>query len=225
MTKLKAFVWLDFMTVKSYLTGRNALIYAAVMLFIVVPAGSISSAIGLGMTFATLFVSYPFALGEKSNMDALYATLSLDRKTVVLGRYIFALALNLCAVLFSIALSSVGLLAAKILGLSISSGSASWYYTALTAAFAVIQAMLLPVYFRFGYTKARFLILLPLCLIMAISAALKSAISSGKIFSMISDFTVASGNIKMVIIAGLALCLLAFASYNLSLAFYKKREF
>ena len=95
MNKLTAFIKLDFFTIKPYFTFKSILIYAVIAVFLSITSINIFSAVGFGLMMGTMFIGYPFAIGEKSNMDALYATLSVNRKTVVIGRYAFTLILNL----------------------------------------------------------------------------------------------------------------------------------
>lgn len=227
MDKLKPFVRLDFMTVKPYFTIKNLLIYAAVALFLSVVSGNIASGIGIGMMLGTMFVGYPFAIGEKSNLDALYAILSVNRKTVVLGRYIFALALNACAVLFSFAFSAAGLFAVKISGSSADSADPLWSVISLSAVFVIIQVTQLPIFFRFGYSKARSINLLPFCFFMAAAAALMALGKAGGFSDGLSEYFSALLNASEIIItlSVLTLILVIFVSYSLSLSFYKKREF
>ncbi len=90
MIKPLAFARLDFITIKPYLTVKNLIIFAMVAAAINLYMGG-SASIGIIMAYATVYVSYPFALGEKNGVDMLYSTLSISRGNVVAGRYIFAL--------------------------------------------------------------------------------------------------------------------------------------
>jgi hypothetical protein len=40
-------------------------------------------------------VTYPFAVGEKNGIDSLYIFLGINRETVVIGRYLYALVIDL----------------------------------------------------------------------------------------------------------------------------------
>ena len=226
MNKLISFVRLDFLTIKPYFTVRNMLIFAALALFLTTVSVNIVSAIGVGMMYATMFMSYPFAIGEKSNMDALYAILSIDRKTVVLGRYFFVLSINLCAIVFSFLLVSVGLLAAWMTNSWNGFDEAFLIMILLTAVFFVLQAIQLPFYFKFGNTKARFLSVVPFIAIMAVYFAFSSVGRNSGFASSVTGFfsntLSASGIVALTV---LILLLLIFASYRLSLSFYSRREF
>jgi hypothetical protein len=231
-SKLIDFVRLDFITVKPYFTVKNLVIYAACALLLAVTSGNVASAIGVGMMLGTLFVGYPFALGEKCNIDTLYSTLALDRGSVVSGRYVFTLMVNLCAVVFSAGLSTVGLFVAGVFKSAGALGTdAFWSTLALSVVFIVVQAIQLPIYFRLGYTRARFVSLLPFAFIMALASVLMAMGRSGKYTSMITDFFVSlvsgggNGGSLMALSVVVSLCLIVLVSYGLSLAFYRKREF
>jgi hypothetical protein len=222
-----SFVRLDFITVKSYFSAMNLAIYAAIALLLTIMLGNAASGIGAGVMIATLSMSYPFAIGEKSNLDALYTTLSLKRKTVVAGRYLFALLLNICAVLFMFVLALLGLFVAEMIGMIVSGEDIVWMLAVLAAAFVVIQAIQLPLFFKFGYTKARFFSLVPFMAVMALSFALAAwAQAAGSSGTMPEIFTHwANNSTLLALLSVVILSLLVFVSYRLSLSFYRKREF
>ena len=226
MDKLKSFVRLDFATVKPYLAGKNTVIFAVMALFMTAMSGSITSGIFVGMMIGTLMFSYPFVVSEKSNLDALYVTLSVNRKTVVLGRYVFTFLLNVCIIIFVIILSSAGLLATRIIGDGGDGVSDTiWMGLMLAALFAVVQAIQLPVYFKYNYSKAKIICLVPFAVIMAgfvgITTLAKDNETINRAFGLIGN--ISTGWFIAYVV--LALVPVLFASYKISLAFYKKREF
>ncbi|MCL2056117.1 MAG: ABC-2 transporter permease [Oscillospiraceae bacterium] len=229
MSKLKSFVGLDFVTVRPYFTVKSLLMYAAVAVFMSIISGSIASGAMIGVMYGMMFMGYPFVLGEKGNLDALYTTLSLDRKTVVTGRYIFTLTINLCAITAAFALSAIGvMLASFILGspeYGEITAEALWLLVAVAAAFFVMQSLLLPVYFKLGYTKAKFFTIVPLIALMAGYAAVSAFAKDSGIISGIIESISAINSGLFAVFAVLALCFVVFISYRLSLAFYMKREF
>jgi hypothetical protein len=228
MNKIKSFVRLDFVTVKPYFTIKNLLIYVAIAVYMAIMSKNISSSIGVGMMLATMFVSYPFTLAEKNNMDALYVTLGVDRKTVVKGRYVFALLLNLCAVVFVSAFSLTALGFINSLGNVEELWGTLGATLALSAVFLVVQATQIPMYFKLGYTKAKFMSILPFFMIMAFVGYL---VMSGQQGDGMPDWAITFFQnlvedlwaIGVVAVAFLAA--VVFVSYKLSLAFYRKREF
>jgi hypothetical protein len=200
------------------------LIYAVVAIFITVTSENISSAIGVGMMLTTMFISYPFAVGEKSNMDALYITLSVNRKSVVLGRYAFSLVLNLCVILISYVLSAAGLFAASAIGIKTGIESPLAVIITLAAIFIIIQAIQLPIYFKFSYSKAKFFSMVPY---VAMMAGYMSIMTLSNVSSRLLAFVAAilENAAFAAILTTVGLMLFVFVSYKLSSAFYRKREF
>jgi hypothetical protein len=215
------------MTVKSYFNVVNLLIYAVALLPLTIMSANITSGIGIGIMISTISMSYPFAIGEKSSMDALYPTLSLKRESVVAGRYLFALALNICAVLFAVTLALLGLLVTGMLGLAKPTGNEIWGFLPLAAMFVTIQPILLSLFFKFGYTKARFFVVIPFAVIAAFCFALVIVMSSGNLPEGVSVLLtkLMASDISLVLFSVVIFPLLVFASYRLSLSFYRKREF
>jgi len=228
MGKLGAFVRLDFMTVKPYFTAKNMLIYAALAVYMTIMSKSIISSIGVGLVLATLNIGYPFALGEKCNIDALYATLGADRKTVVKGRYIFSLLLNACAIVFVAVFSLIALAIISFFrgfeGILVETLGAT---LALSALFMIVQSTQIPIFFKFGYSKARFFSILPFFLISAFVAFfMMNAQGSGmpeRVLAFVQAY-VSNGLVFAMSIITL-LAVVVFVSYKLSLVFYSKREF
>lgn len=227
MSKLNAFVRLDFKTVKPYLTFKNLLIFAAITVFLSAVNGTVEMSLGIGFMFGTLFISYPFAVGEKSNMDALYTTLSVHRKTVILGRYLFVFLFNLCCLAFSFVFATFGVLGAKAAGLSQNSGGNSLpLIFAFSGIMILVQAIQLPIYFKLGYTRAKFLSVVPFAVFMAGYAALMSMEKESSVIAKLS-VTLAGvlNHVPLTAVFILLLALAIYSSYCLSLSAYKKREF
>jgi len=227
MSKLKTFVLLDYRTIKPYLTGKKMLIYAAVAMFLSA-VSIVEISLGIGLMLGTLFISYPFGIGEKSNLDALYVTLSVNRKTVVLGRYLFAFLLNLCAISFSFMFAMLGVFGARLAGNFQNGGGGSLaFILAMPALLLLIQSVQLPIYFKFGYTKAKFLSVVPFALFMAGYGAFVSMAKKSGIIARLSASLagILSNGALMTALIVLVLALAVYISCGLSLTFYSKREF
>jgi hypothetical protein len=228
MNKLGAFIRLDYGTVKPYLTLKNLIIFAGVTLFLSVTNGSVGIGVGVGCMLGTLLTGYPFAIGEKSNLDALYTTLAVNRKTVVLGRYLFVLLLNVGCILFSFVFATFGVFGARALNIFQNDGGDSfWAVAILSGTLLLVQMGQLPIYFKLGYTKAKFMSIFPFALFMAAFAAFATLAKNS---SFVAEFSNNLGNLfrnkalfAAIIVAALALIILC--SYRLSESAYKKREF
>jgi hypothetical protein len=227
MNKLMSFVRLDFVTMKSYFSVMNLVIYATLTLFLTITFGNAAMGICGGVMIATLSVSQPFAIGEKSSLDAFYPTLSLKRKTVVAGRYLFTLTLNICAVLFTIILAFLGLFVAGMTGMIEPGGDTVWILLVISATLIVVQAIQLPLFFKVGYTKARFLSIVPFWVVMALSFAFATFAKNADSFGGMPEVLInlLNNSILLALFSIAILSLVVFASYRLSLSFYRKREF
>lgn len=224
MNKVLAFIRLDFITVKPYLTWKNLIIFSMVALIMIFSSGSSASAIGILMALAALYVSYPFAVGEKSGIDALYITLSIQRGVVVLGRYLFALIIDICAGIFAYGFTLVVL---TIMKKSFNVEEALLTIVAMFVVFSVLQAVQLPIFFKLGYTRAKILAYLPFLafplLILLFAKLLKDTISMEQITSFLAWF---AANPVIVVLLGAVIWFgLMVISYRASLAYYDKRDF
>lgn len=224
MNKMLSFVRLDYITVKPYLTLKNLLIFLVVALIMITSSGSSVSAIAMLMVYATLYVSYPFAVGEKNGIDALYVTLSIKRSTVVLGRYVFALIVDVFAGLLAFSFSFVVLTVMQKEFNVLESGVVMLVMFLL---YIIIQATQLPIYFKLGYAKAKLLAYMPFVglfvITLAVTNLLKDSFSLPQIMSFFGWF--AANPLVAVLLGLLILVGIIVISYRTSLRFYNKRDF
>jgi hypothetical protein len=224
MTKAIKFIRLDFITVKPFLTYRNLLLFLGVALIMIFTSGSAETAIGILMMYATIYAAYPFSVGDKSNIDALYITLSINRSAVVIGRYLYALVMN---VLSGIAAYLFCYVALTVTRKGFDAAGSLYAVLVILFVYSVIQAVQLPIYFKLGYNKAKFIAYMPLVAfpltIMAISGFLKDFISLEQIDAALEW---AAANPAIIAAAGVCVWLIIMIiSVRASLAFYKKRDF
>jgi len=241
LTKLKNFLQLEIMTIKQYFTIILPIVSIMAM-FSAMTMGSILSPISIGMLLCTIIPVFTFEIVAKNNLDTLYATLSVKRETVVQGRYIFTLLLNVCLILFSFVLGYAGLRIVKAigypsgifldltapvreeLGLSAFEGFGMPTFEVvflLFALFILLQAIQMPIYFKIGYEKAQFISMF-VFFILFVCYIIFLAIPNGSVWSD-SVTLYGSGLIVSAIIG--ALIAIVLASYRLSVKFYKKHEF
>ena len=226
MAKTKKFVGLDFATMKPQLGLKVTLPLLLSVLWMVTMSGSVASSLGIGLMVAMLLSGLPFAFGDKNNLDALYTTLSLDRKTVVRGRYLFTLTMDICAVATSFILGTIGQLIATLTGATFTNDGIVWVFAVMGFMCIAIQAMQLPFYFKFGYQKAKLFSIIPLAGIVGLAGAVL-AMGGGELLNGITTLAAKLQENSVMLFGGIggALVVLVFVSYKLSLAFYKKREF
>ena len=224
MRKTISFVKLDFLTVKPYLTLKNLFLLVVVCVFVSWGNSSSSMVVGMVMMFGATYVSYPFAVGEQNGIDSLYASLPITHDTVVRGRYLFTIAVNLCAALLAF---STMLFASALFKKAFSLHETLLIVVITFFVFALVQAFQLPIYFKLGYSKAKFVAYIPLFCFPAIVLLLSSALerfngveAAMLIFEWIFTHQAASAIICFALVS----CGLYF-SHLLSLKYYKKREF
>jgi hypothetical protein len=225
MSKALSFTKLDFITIKPFLTLRTIILFAVMSLFFSMTNGNTMIAIGMGIIFAPMFLSYPFAIGEKTNMDALYVTLDADRETVVIGRYLFALAIDFLAIAFALAVGAIGSAIYILMG----NGAATVSFSpililTLAGALILLEAIQLPIYFKMPYTKAKIVTITSLGIVGGLFGLIAGGIGGGLIDPNVFNNIFASPVLAALIILAV-LAIAVIISYSLSLRFYRKRDF
>ncbi|MDR3121783.1 MAG: ABC-2 transporter permease, partial [Clostridiales bacterium] len=92
------------------------------------------------------------------------------------------------------------------------------------------QAIQLPFFFKLGYAKAKFFTFVPFVALTSGYVVILGAANNLKHSAIYESFvavaeTIGKNGILLAAISIAALAIVIFASYRLSLAFYKKREF
>jgi hypothetical protein len=218
------FVRLDFRTVKPYATIKNLVIFLMIAGVFIFFTDSGSATIGILMAAGSMYVSYPFAVGEQNGIDTLYATLPITRGRVVSGRYVFAICADLLAGAFAFAVLYVfsvlrampfdALQALAVLGASL-------------LLFSLIQAVQLPIYFRYGYAKAKMLAYLPYLgaplLVLASTELLKNEAWRQPALELWSQVT-SNVALSVALVAAIWLVLISL-SCQISKSVYSRRDF
>jgi len=224
MRRLGAFVKLDWFTIKPYCTWKNTLLFLVMAAVVSQFGQSISMMVGVVMMYASMYVSYPFAVGEKSNLDALYATLALSRREVVAGRYLFAIGLDVGAAALALA---AGPMVRGITGEDVGIVQLAATIAIVFAVFSLVQAVQLPLYFKLGYAKAKFVAVMPYVLISVGGLAAATVMKDRNVVALAANvFVWIEAN--PVWFAGACMTVWAVimaASCRLAAAFYQKRAF
>jgi len=224
MSKALKFIRLDFITIKPYFTLKDFLILFVLPIFITGVSGGYAASIGLIMMLSLLYIGYPFALGEKSGMDTLYSTLSIGHGMVVFGRYLFAQTVILCAAAYSFIVSFATL---SVMGKAFNVSETLVVILAMTVVFEILQALQLPIYFKFGYSESKVMVFFPVMALGAVFVALKQFILADDFMDKIKNsYEWVSANSGLAATLCVAVCFVVTAiSYSSSLSFYRKREF
>lgn len=224
MNKTLSFARLDYITIKPYLTLKNLLIFLFVFIFTGYGTGELAVPIVMLMMYSTIYASYPFAVGDKNGIDTLYVTLPIMKNNIVTGRYVFTLCLNLIMSIVAFAIS--GFLTA------VSDKAYSWAETSAIvlscfALFSIVEAIQLPIYFKLGYAKAKFLAYLPLLAFPAAVMSISAFIGKETLLPLIENIIIwiQENSLFAITLFVLMWILIMLGSWLLSYCFYKKREF
>lgn len=212
---------LDFFTLKSELKLRQLI---TIGLFTFLGFHNVGVyGIGLGfMPLVTLFVAHPFSMGG-DGLDALYAALSIPRKTVVMGRYVFLVGLVILSTALYMAVAfilstALGAEANMLLVLAILGMAA--VVAIFTSAFSI------PFLFRVGFKQGKTMAtMIPTFLMLGVFMLANFQLDTDVygIETLPTSPDVFPGG--MIIIAIVGLCLVVCLSYVMSAKFYLKRDF
>lgn len=223
MLKSISAMQLDFRTIKEFTSLRHLLLFAGILLLFSFLSSPIA-AIGMFMVYGMFYASYPFAVGEKTSIDILYASLPLPRKNLVVGRYLFALSTNLLTGLVSLVSAlAISVITRKPMDLM----EGALIVCVCFFLYSIIEFIQLPLYFKLGYTKARLLTYLPLFLIAGLVAAGRSLAKNAAFlagFERVSLWFSQDSFLAICLVLAVWLVLLA-SSISLSCRLYSKREF
>jgi hypothetical protein len=216
MSEVWRFTRLDLLTMKPYLKVATLLVYLCTAAFVAVTGTFSSAGATIAVVFAIIYAGYPFAVAETSNLDGLYATLAVPRRTAVLGRFAF---------------SCLFMLAAVLAGSAVDLAFLAWRHgspaqmgvtaLALLAVALLVACIQLPVYFKLGYSRAKAVapaVMMVLVILFLVPVYLWEN-------SALPD---AVPGLPLPALVGAALAVeagLVVASVALSIRFYRAREF
>lgn len=211
---------LEIITFKPYL--RSMLLMPALGAVMALAMSS-PGVLGFYLLFGVMMTAaYPFNMTESSRLDFLRASLPISKKDEVLGRYAFILFFGLMAL-------AAGILIVSLIQLFLPNGS-SFLGTAftLTAAFAAMLLMVAlqyPLFYRFGYAKAKNFVAAPMIILLIICIQLPNILQSLGVSPNFGSILNGGGNTKaalllLVLIAATAL--IYFGSARLSVRLREK---
>jgi len=203
MKNINSLLKLDFYTMK----GLHIRLFVMFIVSLIIGSFSGPNIVIIINLFGLIFVISGFyQVAHQSNFNKLYSILPVRKSEIIKGRYLFILSylllLSLIAFILFCILSYVmnkqGMLIQGITTLSLS--------IILTSLVISIQ---LPVYFKFEYTKASFLVIVPFLIIFALGNAavahlLKVEGFVDKVRNLITYF---ENNIFLLLISSIGICL------------------
>ncbi|WP_311481966.1 ABC-2 transporter permease [uncultured Anaerococcus sp.] len=208
---------LDIISIKPYLTIKNFAIMTFIPLFYMYIMDSPVITLSMAMVFGIIFSSYPFLLGENAGIDGLYRIFGISSKELVIARYIMAYIIFISVSIFGIIYYLfIALVKDYPIGMDI--------FEMIGINFLFFTLMICfqyPIYFKYGYAKARTFGFLPILIIGILGMVGGYFIKdSGPIISFVEE------NQKILLI-GLIILVILFLiiSIKLAIKFYKKRDF
>lgn len=214
---------LDYKTIKPYLTMKNLFIVLGVTFFLAFVNKNTLIPLSIVSVFVTIYLSYPFAVGEQNGIDPLYRILGLTRKEVVLGRYLWAFSMNLIGILFGLLLS---FLLSLLLSLPFEFKEAVAMLLGLFLIFSLMQAFQFPLFFKLGYMKAKTVSYLPFIVLGGVFVVLSGFIDKVPQTFLLNAETFFRESFGLVLLfAFLVWSIVQGASVLFSLKGYEKRSF
>ncbi|MDU3086880.1 MAG: ABC-2 transporter permease [Peptoniphilus harei] len=217
MKDIKKIVNLDYISIKPYFTLKNLIIMIFLYLVYFFVTSNPLTANSAILIFSIVYSSYPFLIGEEAGIDSLYRIFGIKSEKVVLGRYVFALVLFIFALLISIVFSIIFSFFVETADIR--------EFLATSLAYLLVYLIFIslkyPLYFKFGYKKAKSISALTFVLIGLLSflvMALKDSLNDLFIFM--------ENNIFITLLISLLLVLaIVIISIKSSQKFYKNRDF
>lgn len=211
---------LDFLALKPY---RRSLFYLVGLgLVLGVAFKSVSTLSSMFMVGLLLVMTYPFAIAEKNSTDKLYATLSLKRKNVVIGRYVFVMLAVLAGMLIVLCES---VLISVFFRLEMAVNELLFTLCVLGFIISATVSIQYPLFFKLGYTKAKVFTYLPLILAAVLVGVLPSISKSVSDFDWDTFLTTLSHTPLLMYGAPVAVSLALLAvSCAISCGLYEKRD-
>ena len=153
---------LDYYVLKALLGFVAAAIIVAIVVGCVTQPSMLIMVI---LTFTAYLLSVLFAIEEKSNFNKLYGTLPIIKREIIIGRYLFA---TLTIFLMSIIAFILFCISSIMLKANIEwfNGAAYWVGAFIITTFFI--SIQFPIYFKFEYSKAMFMSIIPYILFFAV---------------------------------------------------------
>ena len=119
---------------------------------------SLLTGVSFAMCFIAMTTGYTFSITEKNSMDRLFGILPVRKSELVIGRYVFVLAMGLLSLIISLIAQPLVL---KVLGETVG------VFDIVTAAiagvflFALYTVFQIPGYYKYGSIKGRVFMYIP----------------------------------------------------------------
>jgi len=206
---------LDFSLVKPYVkticfTMVLPVVFAAIN-------RSLLTGISFAMCFIAMTTGYTFSITEKNSMDRLFGILPVRKSELVIGRYVFVLAMGLLSLIISLIAQPLVL---KVLGETVG------VFDIVTAAiagvflFALYTVFQIPGYYKYGSIKGRVFMYIPVAgFLITLLLISKNPVGENKLL-----FTVINSPVLLMLLAVIFVIAMYVVSILVSIKILKNKE-
>ena len=178
---------------------------------------SLLTGVSFAMCFIAMTTGYTFSITEKNSMDRLFGILPVRKSELVIGRYVFVLAMGLLSLIISLIAQPLVL---KVLGETVG------VFNIVTAAIAGVFLFVLytvfqiPGYYKYGSIKGRVFMYIPVAGFLVTLLLLSKMPAIGNLIISVVE----SSPILLVLLAVFAIVVMYVVSIILSIRVMKKKE-
>lgn len=152
MNAIQKMIRLDLLSIKPYLTLKNLIILVVLSVVYSTVTKDAMIVFTLSSMFVLLYASYPFLIGEQNGIESLYRLFGIEEKYVVIGRYASGFLINVLCMLVGAVLS---LLVSLFMNFEIMPVAMASMMGGCIAVCQFLIGIQYPVFFKFGYAKAK----------------------------------------------------------------------
>ena len=178
---------------------------------------SLLTGVSFAMCFIAMTTGYTFSITEKNSMDRLFGILPVRKSELVIGRYVFVLAMGLLSLIISLIVQPLVL---KVLGETVG------VFDIVTAAiagvflFALYTVFQIPGYYKYGSIKGRVFMYIPVAgFLITLLLITKSPVGESKLL-----FTVINSPILLMLLAVIFVIAMYVISILVSIKILKNKE-
>ena len=178
---------------------------------------SLLTGVSFAMCFIAMTTGYTFSIAEKNNMERLFGILPVRKSELVIGRYVFVLAMGLISLIISLIAQPLVL---KVLGETVG------VFDIVTAAiagvflFALYTVFQIPGYYKYGSIKGRVFMYIPVAgFLITLLLISKSPVGENKLL-----FTVINSPVLLMLLAVIFVIAMYVISILVSIKILKNKE-
>ena len=178
---------------------------------------SLLTGVSFAMCFIAMTTGYTFSIAEKNNMERLFGILPVRKSELVIGRYVFVLAMGLISLIISLIAQPLVL---KVLGETVG------VFDIVTAAiagvflFALYTVFQIPGYYKYGSIKGRVFMYIPVAgFLITLLLISKNPVGENKLL-----FTVINSPVLLMLLAVIFAITMYVISILVSIKILKNKE-